>query len=245
MRIFLDVGGHSGQTVQAVLDPSYGFARIVTFEPVESLVPALRGIQDARIEVVNAGLSNRTGTAVMHGCGSLGGSLFDDAPNAEGPTAACRVIEASEWFRQNVGDHDEVYLKLNCEGSECDILENLLDSGQFGRVTQVLVDFDAMKIPSQRHRVHGLQERLKAEAAANCKFPSEVMYGMGSHFGGIRNWLNTVGARQAGVRPCVSSTLYHLTNLLRRRHLPFYKLQILRRLPRSLVARYYRVRGAP
>jgi hypothetical protein len=44
-------------------------------------------------------------------------------------------------------------MKLNCGGSECDILENLLDSGEYSKITQVMIDFDAREIPSQRDRV--------------------------------------------------------------------------------------------
>jgi hypothetical protein len=32
MKIFIDVGGHVGETVEAVLDSGYGFEKIYSFE---------------------------------------------------------------------------------------------------------------------------------------------------------------------------------------------------------------------
>jgi len=33
MRIFLDVGGHHGETLDVALDPRWGFDKIYCFEP--------------------------------------------------------------------------------------------------------------------------------------------------------------------------------------------------------------------
>jgi hypothetical protein len=73
-------------------------------------------------------------------------------------------------------------MKLNCEGSECDILENLLDSGEYSKITQVMIDFNARKIPSQRDRVEPLKSRLQNQRYINFSFPGELWYGMGSHY---------------------------------------------------------------
>jgi hypothetical protein len=103
-----------------------------------------------------------------------------------------------------------------------------------------LIDFDARKIPSQKHRVAQLKQRLQDAQFANYSFPEQVQYGGGSHFGGIRQWLNLTGAKHTGVAIWARSVAYHVSNLVNQRHLPFYKLKILRLTPTLAVNWYYR-----
>ena len=239
MKIFIDVGGHVGETVEAVLDPGYGFERIYSFEPVRSCAEAIRAINDRRLVVIEAGLSNSDRDAIIFGAGSVGASIYQDHPHAVGCAERCRFLDATRWFRENLSSGDRVYMKLNCEGSECDILESLLDSGEYSKITQVMIDFDARKIPSQRHRVESLKLRLKNQRYMNFSFPEELMYGMGSHFGGIRNWLNRRGARDGGAKAWSRSLIYHVANLRERKQMQFYKLKVLRLTPNPVVDFYY------
>ena len=177
MKIFIDVGGHLGETVEAVLDPGYGFEKIYSFEPVSSCAEAIRAINDRRLVVIEAGLSNSDREAMIFGAGSVGASIYQDHPDARGGAERCRFVDATKWFRENLSTGDRVYMKLNCEGSECDILENLLDSGEYSKITHVMIDFDARKIPSQCDRVESLKLCLKNQRYLNFSFPEELMYG--------------------------------------------------------------------
>ena len=239
MKIFLDVGGHVGETVEAVLDPGYGFERIYSFEPVRSCAEAIRAINDYRLVVIEAGLSNSDREAMIFGAGSVGASVYEDHPHATGCAERCRFLDATKWFRENLSTGDRVYMKLNCEGSECDILEALLDSGEYSKITQVMIDFDARKIPSQRDRVESLKLRLRNQQYVNFSFPEELMYGRGSHFGGIRNWLNERGARDRSAKAWFRSLRYHAANLRKRKQMQFYKLKVLRLTPKPVVDFYY------
>lgn len=238
-KLLLDVGGHIGETVESALDPIYGFDAIYSFEPVVSCANRIREIKDRRVHVIAAGLSNYEHEAPIYGAGGEGASVYGDAPDAVGQSEICQFLDASRWFREHVMARDVVYMKLNCEGSECDVLNNLLDSGEYGRTTQVLIDFDARKVPSQKHRVEELKQRLKESKFYNYSFPEEMQYGGGSHFGGIRKWLNLSGARQNGVKLQLQSLAHHLSNVVHQKHLPFYKLKILGLTPPVVVKWYY------
>lgn len=239
MKIFIDVGGHVGETVEAVLDPGYGFERIYSFEPVRAGAEAIRAINDCRLVVIEAGLSNSDREATIFGAGSVGASIYQDHPHATGRAERCRLLDATKWFRENLSTGDTVYMKLNCEGSECDILENLLDSGEYSKITQVMIDFDARKIPSQRDRVESLKHRLIDQRYTTFAFPEQLMYGMGSNFGGIRNWLNQRGARDGSARGWLRSLKYHVSNVRKRKQMQFYKLKVLRFTPKPIVDFYY------
>lgn len=238
-KIFIDVGGHLGETIEAVIDPRYGFDVIYSFEPVSSCCEVIKQIDDPRVRVMQVGLSNQDFEASIHNPGALGASLYEDAPDAQGESEVCRFIEAADFFREHVKASDSVYLKLNCEGSEVDVIENLICAGEWRKVTNAMIDFDARKIPSQRHRVESATNLLVATGMKNYQFPEDYMYGMGSHFGGIKNWLDGTGAAESGLRSQLRSLVYHLTNIIRRKHLGFYKLKILRRSPAIVVDYYY------
>jgi FkbM family methyltransferase len=200
MKVFLDVGAHEGSTLLAVRDPKYGFDRIYCFEPASSCWPALEAAADGRVTICRFGLSNRTATETLYDPGSRGASLYADKFRGERPHEEIRLVRAGDWFRDNLADDAEVYVKLNCEGAEVDIVEDLLDAGVLARVRSVMIDPDVRKIPSQAHRERELRERLVASGLTNYALEEEVMVGR-THRERIQHWLRSAGAeRRAPVR---------------------------------------------
>ncbi|HVE78182.1 MAG TPA: FkbM family methyltransferase [Gemmatimonadaceae bacterium] len=200
MRIFLDVGAHVGETVPAALHPRYGFDRVVCFEPVASCRRQIaaryaRALRTGGLIVVPAGLSDRCGEFPVYGAGGLGASVYADAEPVAGLAAeVCRFVRASDWFREHISPGDVTYLKLNCEGSEVDIVDDLLASGEFSKISQAMIDFDARKVPSQRHRVAAAWAALeRAGAAARVRTPETSMRGP-THEARIHCWLRAAGA---------------------------------------------------
>ncbi|WP_200422221.1 FkbM family methyltransferase [Streptomyces sp. Y2F8-2] len=198
MRIFLDVGGHYGETLDVALDPRWAFDRIYCFEPAESCRRILRGFRDTRLDIVPAGLSNRTGKTTLYGTGLLGASVYADKRQLDSHVRSetIALVKASDWLSRNTTPDDEIYLKLNCEGSECDVLEDLLDSGLSKRLKSVYVDFDVRKIPSQAHRQETVERRLR-ERNHHFVTPDTLSGASGSR--AVRKWLTTVSTpRNAG-----------------------------------------------
>lgn len=194
MRIFLDVGAHLGETVRAVVDPVYRLDRIVCFEPVKDCCEQLKRIGDRRVVVLPFGLWKETCERPVFGAGGLAGSIFPDMKSHNGSTLEmCRFVKASDWFRENVEAEDTVFLKLNCEGSECDIIDDLLDSAEFEKVDFMMIDFDVRKIPSQKYRRREVKSRLRKYPFPRVSFCKDVMVGP-THEARIRNWLHVVGA---------------------------------------------------
>jgi FkbM family methyltransferase len=171
-RIFLDVGGHEGQTVELLLQPRFKIDHIFTFEPSPVCLKILHRKFDnnPKVTVCGFGLFSKTCDMILHNSGSQGGTIWDDYQTTCNPQKKddlCYFVEASEWFRNNISKEDEVFLKLNCEGSECSIVTNLLDSGEYNKVKAVLIDFDVRKSPTAKHQEDELRERLKAEGISN------------------------------------------------------------------------------
>ncbi len=195
MKVFLDVGAHNGESLHAVRDPKYGFDRIYCFEPARSCWPALEAVRDHRVTVCRFGLWDRTCKQPLYDAGSIGASLFADKFKTRPAEEVARFVRATEWFRTSLGAGDEIYLKLNCEGAEFDIVEDLLDSGEFARVRSAMIDPDVRKVPSRAHRERELRARLTAAHLTNYFLEEDVMVGA-THRERIQNWLGVAAAEK-------------------------------------------------
>ena len=155
MRIFLDVGAHDGETLDVALDPRWGFERIHSFEPASTRLKTLRKFRHKRLAIHDFGLSSQTKNTTLYGAGLLGGSIYSEKnyldAKATSYTEEIKLQSASEWLNKNTTANDEIFLKLNCEGSEADILENLISTQMISRIKSIYVDFDIRKVPGQEY----------------------------------------------------------------------------------------------
>lgn len=166
-KIFIDVGAHNGETLHVALNPIFGFSKIYALEPSKSCIEYLRTFKDPRIEILPFGLSNKSGRSVLHGSGLLGATLYSDKRQVTYDSALLikediSLIQATDFIKSIFKENSKLYLKLNCEGSECDILEDLIFSNAIGRITSIYVDFDIRKIASQSYRQLPIENQLKA-----------------------------------------------------------------------------------
>jgi len=180
MRVFVDVGAHYGETARLALNPKWAFDQVFSMEPSAICRKRLSCIRDRRLTIVPAALSKRNGTGTLHGSGLLGGSLYADKRQHQQLEAeTVKLLRATEWLRENVSEGSEIWLKMNCEGGEADILEDLLDSGELWRIHRIWIDFDIVKVPSQASRQEAIERRLKG-----------IAYSVASRFeGGVEAWL--------------------------------------------------------
>lgn len=171
-RVFLDVGAHQGQTIEMMLRPRFKIDRIVGFDPS----PLCHAILDRKFDtnpkvtIVKQGLWSKTCEMDLHNEGSQGGTVHEDYQttcNPEPRVTRCKFIKASDWFIEHVSPHDEVFLKINAEGSECEIVLDLLDSGEYDKIKALLIDFDVRKSPTAKSQEHQLRERMKAMGINN------------------------------------------------------------------------------
>lgn len=191
-KVFLDVGAHTGETLRAVMDPRYRFDRIVCFEPSSWCLERLARFRSPQVEIAPFGLWKETGRQILHDPGSVGASLFKEKARSE-RTQAAHFVRASDWFARNLEVDDTVYLKLNCEGAECDILADLLDSREIRKADFILVHFDVRKVPSQRHREAQVKARLGEAGVQGWRQAEEALIGP-SLIARVQHWLDSVGA---------------------------------------------------
>jgi FkbM family methyltransferase len=217
MKIFLDVGSNQGQSISAIVEPTHGFGRfyckygfdkIYGFEPVPELHQIVaRTYRDPRMTFVAVGLWNQTCERPIFSPGSQSASIFADKVNVDpAHSKICRFVRASDWFRDHVPETGEVYVKLNCEGSEVDIIEDLLDSNEYRKVTSLAVSFDVRKIPSQRDREDQIKLRLRQEGYTNV-VDLDLVPGR-SRRERIHTWLSMAGADRRSVNNRLGHVAY-------------------------------------
>lgn len=147
MRVFLDIGAHNGLTLDGVADYP-GFDLIHSFEPMPEQFAELRQKygDDPHIQLHEFGLSNIAGEREMYGQNKRHEASVYHGDKA-GIIAAkfvtlCQFVDASEWLRDNIPEDATIFAKLNCEGSETDIIQNWIDSGQINRIRHMVVAWD-------------------------------------------------------------------------------------------------------
>lgn len=192
-KIFMDVGGHLGQTVEVALNGVWAFDVVHTFEPDPDAASQIdKKFPDAiaakKLFVHRIALSKADGVAVLTGDNSGGGAsiveamLTNDARRIEVPT-----VDIARFLKENIPTDAKVWIKLNCEGGEADIVERLSQLPQTGQIVSVMADFDIVKKAGGYYRKRAL---IRAARAAGLKLDlsENVMVGKG-YTQRTENWL--------------------------------------------------------
>lgn len=192
MLIFLDVGAHEGQTLEEVTKPSYSFDRIIAFEPMPAQyahLVARFGAMSA-VELLNYGLADATSARPIYGTNDQMEASIYAAKNDVDATVVtwCQILEASEFFRRHITGDDTVIVKLNCEGAEVPILNNLIDTGEIHKIANVMVDFDIRKVVGREVEEEALLARFREVEFTRFVLCEDVMVGP-THQDRIANWL--------------------------------------------------------
>ena len=189
--IFLDVGGHDGQTLEELVKPGWPFTAVHSFEPMPDQFATLTERFGDRVECHNFGLLDRTGIVDVYGDNAnMGSSVYADKVDVNAETVtACQMVRASEWFADHVV---EAAVKLNCEGSEVPILLDLCDSGEIHKVAAMMIDFDVRKIPSAKGGENEAIRRLADVGFDRFVLCEDSMHG-DTHQDRTRAWLAVLG----------------------------------------------------
>lgn len=198
MKIFLDVGAYHGISASAATAQRFAFDKIVCFEPSPECIPYIEAIDGNRITVMHFGLWNDTTNKMLYSSGHYGASIFADKPinNTKFNIRDINLVKASTWVNDNISKDDVVFMKMNCEGCECDIIDDLIINNQISKLYSIMVDFDVGKIPSMKHREIEIRKSIWKNGIDNVCFSEDVMIG-DSHEARIHYWLDTVGASEA------------------------------------------------
>jgi len=198
--IFVDVGAHDGQTLEEVVKPRHGFDVIYAFEPMPDQYRTLRErfSDDPRVRLLNAGLADDVGARILYGDNSqMDATLYPTKRDIPDPSfqTKCLFVRASTFFLALPAE-ETVVVKLNCEGAEVLILNDLIESGTIWRIHEAMIDFDIRKVDGHEHEEQEILDRLGDIGFTRYVLSEDVMSGE-THQDRIANWLDGIAERRA------------------------------------------------
>jgi FkbM family methyltransferase len=198
--IFLDVGSHIGQTLEEVEKDYYNFDEIHSFEPTsENYNTLCYNFNKKNIHIHNFGLYSKNTECYIYSAGpgilapaaqggDMGASIFEDKTDLyyRDHKEKIQLKDVSEWIKNNLDLNDMIFMKLNCEGCECEIIDNLVVNNIYDNINHIMIDFDVRKIPSQKHRENEIRKLLTGKK--NVDYCDDVMIG-DTHHDRIKAWI--------------------------------------------------------
>jgi len=158
-KVLFDVGAHFGESLCYALDPRYEFDLIFAFEPSPRCWDHLEKFRDPRLRICRFGLGPATEDRPLFGSGQIGASLFPDKAGIDASIVEqVQIKRVSEWMLSEIKATDQVYVKINCEGSELEILRELSRDDVRGRIMSVILTPDLLKVESLRNNLNQLHE---------------------------------------------------------------------------------------
>jgi FkbM family methyltransferase len=161
--LVIDGGGYHGSWTDEMLC-RYG-CRSIIFEPVAPFSAALRAryARNSNVEVLETALSNKTGRAKIS-FSMDGSSIF--RPSSKGESFEISLLDFSAFLRER-DISDVACLKLNIEGGEYDVLEQLIEVDLLRSIRSLLVQFHQVDSHSEMRRSR-IQTALKR--SHQCRF---------------------------------------------------------------------------
>ena len=193
-RIFLDVGGHHGESVKIALNGLWAFDLVHTFEPDPAAADVIRrdfarSISDGSLRVHEIALGAQTGSVTLAGDNSGGAATTVAGFRRDsGRSITVMKMDVNEFLAHHIRGDDQVLVKMNCEGGEVEILDRLLECGDLSALRSLLVDFDIVRKRGgyfqKRRLIRDLRRRNLPLVLAE-----EIMVGR-SHDERLTNWFS-------------------------------------------------------
>ena len=157
-HVFIDGGAHLGETVVG-FEKSKLFSKhtweVVSFEPNPELVPSIP--QRPWLTVLERAIWTRDEELEFHFSEheTLGGSVMDlYVPLPEMKGVKVRAVDFGRWLQSQYRKEDVVYVKLDIEGAEYPVLEQMLRDGSMSMIDRLYLEF------------HGVQQAIAANATS-------------------------------------------------------------------------------
>jgi len=166
-NLLIDIGAHFGETLEEVLRPIYKIDRVYAIEPSSVAIKKLSKFKDKRLRIYPIAVSNYNGKANLYSAGAVGGGLFPDKPRHWKITEIVNVFKFSEWAITNLSVSENVYIKINVEGSELFILQEISKIHKQLNIKSILLSIDIEKVPSLIKYKDDMQKLI-------CNFPVQI-----------------------------------------------------------------------
>ncbi len=178
--LIIDGGGCIGLSV-LFFKTMYPKARVIAFEPDPQVFSVLqrnirKNVADDSITLIQAGLAGESGTMTFLSDGVDGGRVVS---NPAENTTVIQTVKLSDYLTEPVD-----FLKLNIEGQEWDVLQELEASGKLHLIQEMVIEYHGWPRARQtlgailelldRHQFRYLVHDFDAETGPASKPPFSV-----------------------------------------------------------------------
>lgn len=180
--VFIDGGAHLGETVQH-FDRSVACSRlgweVISFEANPHLIDRI--YRGTRHTVLNKAIADKDGELPFYFSTvypTLGGSLVEAKEDVDKshPTMV-EAVDLGRWLEDDFQETDYVWLKLDIEGAEYDVLTKLLSTGQVKYLDALSIEFHGQHVGVSEERDRELTRQLEERGvlvhAADTEIPGD------------------------------------------------------------------------
>lgn len=152
--LVIDVGGYEGQWASDIF--AKYCCNTIIFEPVKEFYEKIkeRFSKNEKVAVYDVGLSNKSEETKI--------SLLDDSSSLfknNSRSESVKTVNSSDFLKEkNINNID--LMKINIEGGEYELLENLISNGFIKKVKNIQVQFHDF-VPNAKERMIKIQKELE------------------------------------------------------------------------------------
>lgn len=185
--IFIEIGAHYGQPNEVAKHLKYSFNDFWLFEPSTAALKRLSDITDTRLKIFPIGLAAKNYSTSLYKPRVESVTIFREkfASDTELSSQKINVKKASEISDRILSDNI-IFIKNCCEGSETDILKDLLEFSFLNETYSTLVDFDTYRI-KKNYAIENSQKKLEL---CGGRFYNADFFGAKHSDANVKSWLN-------------------------------------------------------
>lgn len=163
----MDGGAHQGETI-AHFEKSNLYSQhpwMFAFEANPNLIPDIP--KKPNLTVLNKAVWTKDGTVEFYlGENTLSSSLFGDKkPGLSKTPIKVDSVDFGQWLKKNFSKDDVIFVKLDIEGAEYDVLDKMLKDESITYVDRLYVEFHNEKVGVPEERDRELVSAIKKRAS--------------------------------------------------------------------------------
>ena len=158
MKVLIDCGAYTGDSLPVLINLFGPFQRIVCFEANPGLTVLQPEDTEAAVEIHQSAVwTKNTNLQFFFGEHDEQSSLMENKSTgnfSHERSAKVTAIDLAEWLQNNTGPDDDLTIKMDIEGAEFDVLERLAGHPVRTRIEHLLVEWHNNRLrPRWRYRV--------------------------------------------------------------------------------------------
>ena len=170
MKIFIDLGAYTGDTLRIALEVYKHFDRFYAFEPFSASFEVLKETFVGREEIIlyNAAADVTTGQKKLYLqsahdlCPNAGHSLLSGKSNVREDTfEIVASVDFSTFVTSTFSMSDTIVLKIDIEGMEYDLLAKMIDDESIRYINKIFCEWHATRANIGKRRHKEIIKRLR------------------------------------------------------------------------------------